>query len=338
MDIRPFINIIKPHSEPISSLAFTNYTSANENILLASASNDKTVNIYNISNSEKNYSLSFSYKYHLMGINKITFNYNNTLLLSGGNDFQLNVLDLNNQSLLRNFRTNSVITSIDINYSSNIIAVGTYDNSILLFDLRSRNLIVKMISHSEPITCVKFSNDSTVVFSTSYDSFCRVWDIFKFNCLKTINLENSPALNSINLLPNENYILLSAFNDNLEIMDIVKEEEIKKFIGCTHKNYLIDTCLYKNTKNDKYYILTGDEEGNFCSWDVKEKNSICKKINICDFKEEENSNLITNVMNAYNDNYNSDNNLIAYSVYGESSHSIFIVKENNLNEDIEMNN
>ena len=41
-------------------------------------------------------------------------------------------------------------------------------------------------------------------------------------------------------------------------------------------------------------------------------------------------------MNSYNDNYNSVNNLIAYSDYGERSHSIFIVKENNLNEDNEM--
>ena len=71
---------------------------------------------------------------------------------------------------------------------------------------------------------------------------------------------------------------------------------------------------------------------------MKEKNSICKKINICDCKEEEKYNLITNVMDAYNDNDNSDNNLIACSVYGESTHSIFIVKENCLNEDIEMSN
>ena len=337
MDIIPFLNIPQSHSDSISSLAFSNYNFGNENILLASASNDKTVNIYNISKTDKAVSLFFSYKYHLMGINKVTFNNKNTLLLSGGNDFQLNVIDLNSLSLLRNFRTNSVITSIDINYASNIIAVGTYDNSILLFDLRSRNLIVKMISHSEPITCVKFSNDSTVVFSTSYDSFCRIWDIFKFNCLKTINLENSPSLNSINLLPNENYILLSAFNDNLEIMDIVKEEEIKKFTGCSHKNYLIDTCLYKNSKNDKFYILSGDEEGNFCSWDVKDKNSNCKKVRICN-KEEEHNNLISNTMDVYNDYDNSDNSLIACSVYNESCHSIFIFEENNLNEDIEMKN
>ena len=141
----------------------------NENILLASASNDKTVNIYNISKTDKAVSLVFSYKYHLMGINKVTFNNKNTLLLSGGNDFQLNVLDLNNQSLLRNFRTNSVITSIDINYASNIIAVGTYDNSILLFDLRSRansgvqvNLSADAIRNSEVVLaskdiCRKFS-------------------------------------------------------------------------------------------------------------------------------------------------------------------------------------
>ena len=91
---------------------------------------------------------------------------------------------------MRNFVVDSVITCLDINNSSNLLIIGTYDNNITLFDIRSRNLIAKLIAHSEPITSVSFTEDSTMFFSTSYDTFCRAWDVLKFACLKTYAMEN----------------------------------------------------------------------------------------------------------------------------------------------------
>ena len=129
-------------------------------------------------------------------INKIKFSSDNKYLLSGGNDCQVNIVDLNSQNLLRNFRLESIVTSLDINYANNILAVGTYDYLMYLFDIRTRNCICKMICHSEPITDVKFSEDSTVIYSTSYDSFFRIWDMFRFSPLKTFSLENSPSINN----------------------------------------------------------------------------------------------------------------------------------------------
>lgn len=37
--------------------------------------------------------------------------------------------------------------------------------------MRSKNLISQILSHSEPITSVCFSHDSTVMASSSYDGF-----------------------------------------------------------------------------------------------------------------------------------------------------------------------
>jgi len=122
----------------------------------------------------KNAKEKWKYQYHIFGINKIKFNSDNKYLLSGGNDCQVNIVDINSQNLLRNFRVESIVTSLDINYSNNILAVGTYDYLMYLFDIRTRNCICKMICHSEPITDVKFSEDSTVIYSTSYDSFFRI--------------------------------------------------------------------------------------------------------------------------------------------------------------------
>ncbi len=65
----------------------------------------------------------------------------------------------------------SVVTCIDFNNSSNLLLAGTYDNHIVLFDLRSKNPLLQILAHSEPITSVSFSEDSTVLMSSSYDGF-----------------------------------------------------------------------------------------------------------------------------------------------------------------------
>ena len=218
-----FNKITNCHSDTITSISVSSEKSNKK--LLATGSNDKFIKIFEINNKENNNDINseesknikeiWKYQYHIFGINKIKFNSDNKYLISGGNDCQVNIVDINSQSLLRNFRIESIVTSLDINYSNNILAVGTYDYLMYLFDIRTRNCICKMICHSEPITDVKFSQDSTIIYSTSYDSFFRIWDLFRFSPLKTFSLENSPSINNVLLLENENYVLLNNFNSSL---------------------------------------------------------------------------------------------------------------------------
>lgn len=60
---------------------------------------------------------------------------------------------------------------MDFNYNSNLLVCGTSDSQILLWDMRSRNMIYQLLSHSEPLTSVAFSPDSTIILSASYDGF-----------------------------------------------------------------------------------------------------------------------------------------------------------------------
>ena len=344
-----FDKIKNCHSDTITSISFTSEKSPKK--LLATGSNDKFIKIFDINSSEindnsnseesKNVKEKWQYQYHIFGINKIKFNSDNKYLLSGGNDCQVNIVDINSQSLLRNFRLESIVTSLDINYANNILAVGTYDYLMYLFDIRTRNCICKMICHSEPITDVKFSQDSTVIYSTSYDSFFRIWDLFRFSPLKTFSLENSPSINNVLLLENENYVLLNNFNSSLEIMDVVNEEQIKKFGGHKHLNYCIDCCCYSYEKRGKRndLIFTGDEEGNLCYYNVREDGMKCNKISLRDkinIDNDMNGNNTNNkmpiVVNCLDiaknkENNNFENNIIACSVMGDLNNSILLLKQ-----------
>ena len=342
-----FDNITNCHSDTITSISFTTNNSSKK--LLATGSNDKFIKIFEINNEEikesansemsKNAKEKWKYQYHIFGINKIKFNSDNKYLLSGGNDCQVNIVDINSQNLLRNFRVESIVTSLDINYSNNILAVGTYDYLMYLFDIRTRNCICKMICHSEPITDVKFSEDSTVIYSTSYDSFFRIWDMFRFSPLKTFSLENSPSINNVLLLENENYVLLNNFNSSLEIMDVVNEVQIKKFSGHKHCNYCTDCCLYtyeeRGKRND--LIFTGDEEGNICYYNVRMEGTKCNKISLkdkikCDNNDINSTNAnnktttVVNCLDILKSN-EKQNDIIACSVMGDLNNSILLLKQ-----------
>ena len=337
-----FDKIINCHSDTITSISFTNEKS--EKKLLATGSNDKFIKLFEVNSSNinnKNNSQEptnnlkeiWKYQYHIYGINKIKFNSDNKYLLSGGNDLQVNMVDINSQSLLRNFRLDSIVTSLDINYANNILAVGTYNNLMYLFDIRSRNLICKMICHSEPVTDVKISDDSTVVYSTSYDSFFRIWDLFRFSALKTFSLENSPSINNILLLENENYVMLNNFNSSLEIMDIINEVQVKKFTGHKHNNYSTDCCLFtyfdKNRQND--LVFTGDEECNLCYYNVRDEGGKCNKICLKDNIKIDNNNklpLVVNCLDIFKSYNEKEDNIIACSIMGDLNNSILLLKHN----------
>ncbi len=147
-----------------------------EEDILASACNinnniadDRTIKLWRV--SESGLTPLNENKLHLFGVNALQWNSEGLLLASGGNDCNLNIFDVNRGKLNRNFRLDSPVTCVDFNFSSNLILVGTYDNQILLYDVRSKNIISQILAHSEPITSVYFSGDSTVMLSSSYDGF-----------------------------------------------------------------------------------------------------------------------------------------------------------------------
>lgn len=104
-------------------------------------------------------------------MNAIKWSNDGLMLATGGNDCNLNIIDINKSKINRNFRLESAVTCIDYNYTSNLVLVGTYDNQILLYDIRSKNLVSQILAHSEPITSVYFSGDSSTILSSSYDGF-----------------------------------------------------------------------------------------------------------------------------------------------------------------------
>lgn len=115
------------------------------------------------------------------------------LLASGSNDCMINIMDVEHNALIRNFWVNTQVTCLDINATSNLLIAGEVGKQLILLDIRMKKSLAYAISHSDPITSVKFNSDSNVV-SVGYDGFCRSWNIHKWHCSNTITLQDGPAM------------------------------------------------------------------------------------------------------------------------------------------------
>lgn len=278
--------------------------SSNQSIEILEVKNDC------MSSKRLNMNLLHSIANHFYPINCCCWNEEGTLLATGGNDSMINIYDANNgMSLVRNLMmidSQSAVTSIDFNYTSNLFISGIYDKQIHIYDIRMSKPAFRIIAHSEPITSVSFSDDSINFLSTSYDGFLRIWDIYKGNCLKTIALEKSPPLGKAEFLPDGNHAVVSSLNSQIQVVDLKSEEEILRFTGHQNTNYLLDfdfatkftnhsveaiqtldriegdeTLDYNKLSLKRYLsesmtLLAGSEDGNIHVWDFSQPESTCK--------------------------------------------------------------
>ena len=93
-------------------------------------------------------------------------------------DGKARIWDIRNRTEIKQFdcgKTPLTCCAVHPNQAK-IIAIGTEDAKILLYDLDSGNRIAQF-SHKDWISGIEFSPDGTLLGSTSDDLTLRIWDI-----------------------------------------------------------------------------------------------------------------------------------------------------------------
>jgi WD40 repeat protein len=114
-----------------------------------------------------------------------------------------------------------------------------------------------------------------------------------------------------------NFLLVSSLNNQIQVIDIIKEEEIAKFTGHVHSRFLMDISTYYTNTEEKAFIFTGSEDGHIYYWNVEE-DDICYKLK-------------TNFLENTSINCMSHNNadLIICSGFPDIKNSINVIKIHN---------
>jgi len=100
------------------------------------------------------------------------------------------------------------VRSIAFRPSGEILASGSYDQTVRLWDIRSGEYLKTWQGHNSSFDSVAFSPLGEIFASTGYDETVRLWDIHTGECLQIcrvirVGYGRSPLARTVKYLPVE---------------------------------------------------------------------------------------------------------------------------------------
>ncbi|MGK7920344.1 MAG: hypothetical protein AB4080_10115 [Trichodesmium sp.] len=217
------------HTDSVMSVTFSP-----NNQIIASASKDKTVKLWNRKGKLLNTLVG-----HKGWVNSLSFSPNGKMLASASDDGTVKIWTENGM-LLRTISAHpdSWVLGVSFSPDGRAIATASYDNTIKLWSLDGKLQQTFLKGASDSVTSVSFSPDGQVIASSSYDSKVKLWSLDDGSLLKTLTGHDDSVM-SVNFSP-DGKLLASGSRDNTIILwNLSLNDLLEK--GCNWVNDYLHT-------------------------------------------------------------------------------------------------
>ena len=161
------------------------------------------------------------------------------------------------------------------NPQGTIVASGSFDETVRLWDVRSGRCLRTIAVHSDPVTSVDFSGDGTLFVTGSYDGLARVWDTSSSQCLRTLVSEESGIpVSHARFSPNEQFVLAATLNGRLRLWDYAQDTCVRTFTGHKNNRFCVTPTFVQVAKQQhqlQSLVACGSEDGRLVLWDVESR-------------------------------------------------------------------
>jgi small GTP-binding protein len=140
---------------------------------LASASQDKTVRLWDTQSSE----LRWALKGHSGEVNSVAWSPNSGTLASGSDDKTVCLWDAQSGELRQTLEGHAHwVFSVEWSPDGGTLASGSRDKTVRLWDAQSGKLRQTLEGHTDQVICVAWSPDGRTLASVALDKSIRLWD------------------------------------------------------------------------------------------------------------------------------------------------------------------
>ncbi|CAD8195753.1 unnamed protein product [Paramecium octaurelia] len=155
----------------------------------------------------------------------------------------------------------SSVNSVSISPDGTILASGSADNSIRMWDIKTGQLKAKLVGHENAVNQISFSPDGTILASVSGDRTIRLWDV-KTGLLKAQLDGHSNAVLTVCFSPDNTILASGSADHSVRLWDITTRLVKARLVG--HSN---SVCF----SPDGTILASGSGDNSIRLWDVKTK-------------------------------------------------------------------
>lgn len=156
----------------------------------------------------------------------------------------------------------SSIQSLIFNHQDTLLASGSGDGTIKLWDTQTGECLRTLTGHTEGIYSLLFNRNSALLVSASSDNTIKIWSLKTGKCSMTLR-GHSDCVFALAFNSNE-LILASGSRDNtIKLWDIVDGECIQTLSG--HEAFVFSVAF----NHDGTRLTSGSYDGSIKIWDIK---------------------------------------------------------------------
>lgn len=237
----PLIIQFKAHDDAISSLRF----SPNSNIL-ATASFDETIKIWNINNllshntnpikiimKNSNKKAAGRYRHEKEHITALAFSSKGDFLASGDETGRVKIRDAytncKTDIVYMNYLFNYAVTDIKFStLNDNIIIASSADSRIRVLRKdkdwgKPETLGVKEEKHKGSVNSIALSYDGRILISSGGDSLIKIWDIDSKELIMEYNTGHNDSIHKVAFCPNTNKAASDSVWDSIKLWELTND-------------------------------------------------------------------------------------------------------------------
>ncbi|CAN6658373.1 pre-mRNA-processing factor 17 [Trichomonascus vanleenenianus] len=241
--------------------------------LLLSGGNDTNIKLWDVYHDRD---LLRSYMGHSKGVKDLDFTPDGSRFLSCSYDRMVKLWDTETGQCIDRFTTRKMVNCVRFNpLDTNGFVMGTQDNKIVQFDIRTKEIVQQYDHHLGAVNTITFVDNNKRFMTTSDDKSVRVWDWQVNSPIKFIADPAQHSMPSVALHPDGKSVAALSLDNTIRVIgatDRFKMQKRKVFNGVSSSGYSVGI----DFSPDGTYLMSGDAGGYAIFWNWRTNQQVAK--------------------------------------------------------------